>query len=342
MNRTSSAQSAAEELEGVGAAPHVARDAAGHAHASASLVPVRLTRDWWYAVAGLGLGLLGAALYMRLDGTALPAGVAYWLGAFAGGFAGVAIVAWRARKRLRQAQRTAEGFRQRLMSIERNQAMWVSLSAVLHDVRNPLHNLILLNEGLAAPGADIARVRAQMQEELERIHVRLRNVTRQVMEFGGECDRRPVALNDILAEVRAMLAPLAQQAGIDLQLPTQLALTVEADRKFLVQAVDHLALNSLQILADRGRGRHNRLAIAVAQAPDHIDLFVEDNGPGLPDAVRNRPFEPLTQARPSGMGLGLAIAHGLCKAAGGELSVAHTGPNGTRFRFRLKPVGERA
>lgn len=341
MNRTSSAQSAAEELEGVGAAPLVTRDAETRTHVTASLVPLRLARDWWYAAAGIGLGLLGAGLYTRLAPVD-AAGMVYWLGALAGACVGVAVVALRARKRLRQALATAEGFRQRLMSIERNQAMWVSLSAVLHDVRNPLHNLILLNEGLGAPGADIARVRTQMQEELERIHVRLRNVTRQVMEFSGECDRRPVPLNEILAEVKAMLAPLARQAGIELQVPAQVATAVEADRKFLVQAVDHLALNSLQILADRGRGRHNRLAIVVTQESGHIDLLVEDNGPGLPEAVRNKPFEPLTQSRPSGMGLGLAIAHALCKAAGGELSVAHTGPNGTRFRFRLKPVDPRA
>ena len=341
MNRTSSAQSAAEELEGVGAAPHVTRDAAGNVRAATSLVPVRLTRDWWYAAAGIGLGLLAALLYTRTAAVD-AAGLAYWFGGLAGACVGVAVVAFRARKRLQQALKTAEGFRQRLMSIERNQAMWVSLSAVLHDVRNPLHNLILLNEGLAAPGADLARVRMQMQEELERIHLRLRNVTRQVMEFSGDCDRRPVPLNEILTEVKAMLAPLARQAGIELQVPAQVAMAVEADRKFLVQAVDHLALNSLQILADRGRAQHNRLAIAVVHDADHIDLFVEDNGPGLPEAVRNKPFEPLTQSRPSGMGLGLAIAHALCKAAGGELSVAHTGPNGTRFRFRLKPVGERA
>lgn len=342
MNRTSSAQSAAEELEGVGAAPLVSREAEARTRATASLVPLRLARDWWYPAAGIGLGLLAAALYTRLAAVDTT-GMVLGLGALAGACVGVAVVALRARKRLRQALATAEGFRQRLMSIERNQAMWVSLSAVLHDVRNPLHNLILLNEGLGVPGADIARVRTQMQEELERIHVRLRNVTRQVMEFSGECDRRPVPLNEILAEVKAMLAPLARQAGIELQVPAQITTAVEADRKFLVQAVDHLALNSLQILADRGRGRHNRLAIAVAQEEGgHIDLLVEDNGPGLPDAVRNKPFEPLTQSRPSGMGLGLAIAHALCKAAGGELSVAHTGPNGTRFRFRLKPVDARA
>lgn len=337
MNRTSSARSAAEELEGVGAAPLVARETADAVKRTTSLVPLRLARDWWYAVAGVGLGTLAMVVYARFAAFDTTA-TSYVLGALAGGFIGVTLVALRARKRLRQALSTAEGFRQRLMSIERNQAMWVSLSAVLHDVRNPLHNLILLNEGLGAPGADIARVRAQMQEELERIHVRLRNVTRQVMEFSGDCDRRAVALNEILAEVKAMLAPLARQAGIELQFPAHVSLAVEADRKFLVQAVDHLALNSLQILADRGRGRDNRLTIVVAEEAEWIDVFVEDNGPGLPEAVRNKPFEPLTQARPSGMGLGLAIAHALCKAAGGELSVAHTGPNGTRFRFRLKPV----
>ena len=260
------------------------------------------------------------------------------LPALVGGGVG-ALVAWlKAQRRLQQALITSEGFRRRLMSVERNQALWISLSAVLHDVRNPLHSLALLVETLGQPGADVDVLRAQVLEQLERINTRIRRATRQVTEFSGEIRRRPVSLASVLNEAEDMVEPLAQQSSVSVVFRCPSQLKAVADPRFLVQAIDHLVLNCLQILAEQPPERIRRVSVAAQSEEDgRVVLTVEDTGPGLPEDVRARVFEPLLSASSSaGMGLGLAIAHALASAAGGELRLARTGADGTQFSLRLE------
>ncbi len=298
----------------------------------------------FYTLGGVVLGLvvgylgyhyrLSAALVSLHDPVVLLLGVPALLGGGAGAF-----VAWiRARTKLAQALVTSEGFRQRLMSVERNQALWISLSAVLHDVRNPLHNIQLLIETLESPSADPDRVRTQVLEQLERINMRVRKVVAQIGEFSGEIARRPVGLRQVLIEVSEMVRPLARQSRVNLSVDADHDTMVVADPKFLVQAIDHLILNSLQILSQQPPSTPRSLWVQVQQVGDDVEMWVEDSGPGLPEEVRERLFEPLTTTFTSGMGLGLAIAHALASAAGAPLSLGHTGAAGTRFVLRFQPA----
>lgn len=257
--------------------------------------------------------------------------IAVVLGALVGG----GVVWWRLRRTVRRAQLSAESLRTRLMSVERNQALWVSLSAVLHDVRNPLHNVSLLMETLGAPGADIDKIRKQVLSELERIHVRVRRVAGQVSDF-LEIERRPVVLSSVYTEIEGMIAPLLKQSGTTFVFSCPDNVKVMADPKFLVQAVDHLLLNSLQILTEQPADRPRRLSVATMCEGERVILCIEDSGPGLPTAVRNNPFEPMVVGvRTTGMGIGLTIAHALARAAGGELAVSRTDDSGTQFHLRL-------
>ncbi len=298
----------------------------------------------FYTLGGVALGLilgylgyhyrLSAALVSLHDPVLLLAGVPALVGGGVGAFA-----AWlRARTKLAQALVTSEGFRQRLMSVERNQALWISLSAVLHDVRNPLHNIQLLIEALESPEADPDRVRRQVLEQLERINGRVRRVVAQISEFSGEIARRPIGLGQVLAEVSEMVRPVARQSRVSLSVDTGPDTLVVADPKFLVQAIDHLILNSLQILSEQPPSAPRSLSVQIRPVGDEVEMWVEDSGPGLPDEVRERLFEPLTTTRTSGMGLGLAIAHALASAAGAPLSLGHTGAAGTRFVLRFRPA----
>lgn len=290
---------------------------------------------------GRTIGAVAAALLvLAVLAWALPAAVspriATVLALLAGAAVGAAGVWFGTRATLRAAHANAESVRTRLLSVERNQALWVSLSAVLHDVRNPLHNINLLVETLGNENADVARVRTQIAHELERIQVRMRRVATQASEFLS-IDRRAVALHEILSEVDGMIRPLAKQAGVAFVFQCPAEIKVHADPKFLLQAIDHLLLNSLQILVDqRGGERARKLTVTTVKVGSEVALTVEDTGPGLPESVRNHPFEPLMSSRSSGMGIGLTIAHALARAAGGDLRIARTDSNGTQFHLTLK------
>jgi two-component system sensor histidine kinase KdpD len=79
---------------------------------------------------------------------------------------------------------------------------------------------------------------------------------------------------------------------------------------------------------------------------DVVVLSVVDRGPGIPQAQRQRVFEPFQRlgdrSSQAGVGLGLAIARGFTVAMGGELELDDTPGGGLTVRFRLPMAGEEA
>ena len=67
-------------------------------------------------------------------------------------------------------------------------------------------------------------------------------------------------------------------------------------------------------------------------------LEVEDDGEGLPEAVRGRLFEPFVTPKPTGTGLGLWLARTLALNNGGELSLTSQVGKGTKVTVRLPAV----
>src|SRR5206468_3415093 len=85
-----------------------------------------------------------------------------------------------------------------------------------------------------------------------------------------------------------------------------------------------------------GRRKPGRIAVNLVRSDGGSLIRVSDNGPGVPERVRDRLFQPFaTSARPDGAGLGLAIARELAQAHGGDLTLSVTGPGGSTFELRL-------
>ena len=79
--------------------------------------------------------------------------------------------------------------------------------------------------------------------------------------------------------------------------------------------------------------------IGAVLGPGGISITIKDDGPGIPNAVRPRLFQPFNTGRPGGTGLGLAIARDLVEAHGGQLRLVESGPEGTIFRIDLPFAG---
>ena len=217
------------------------------------------------------------------------------------------------------------------------QALWVSLAAVLHDIRNPLHNATLLLESLDGQGSNALEVRDQVLEQLERVHARIRRVMDQLPEFAGEgSGTPPVRLAQVLNETIGLIQPQALEMDVAVGMNCLDDLVVKINPGFLIQALEHLMLNCLEILARQPQDKPRRLWLSASREKGVVWLSVQDSGPGLPPEVARAPFEPLVSQSPTGMGLGLAIAHALTRAGGGELMLQNTSDSGTHFRIRLE------
>ncbi len=110
---------------------------------------------------------------------------------------------------------------------------------------------------------------------------------------------------------------------------TDQTLGVAANQDALKGALLNLITNADQV----GNGRASIL-LHGHRFGDSVHLCVTDDGPGIPDELRERVFEPFFTMRPQGTGLGLSVVKAVAAAHGGDVSVA-TSKLGTCFTIQL-------
>jgi signal transduction histidine kinase len=145
---------------------------------------------------------------------------------------------------------------------------------------------------------------------------------------------RPEPLGPIVEEaVRAALAGSSAPIETSFDLPADLP-PVAVDAGLVRQAVINVALNAAQAMP-----RGGKLQIRTSAADGHATVEVTDTGPGIPDALRERVFEPFFTTRTRGTGLGLAIVKHVVEVHGGGVDVSPAPGGGTRLslRFPLAP-----
>ncbi len=214
---------------------------------------------------------------------------------------------------------------------ERLAEIGVLTAAVAHEVRNPLGVLSAHLKILERRGADadtVADMRAQI--------ARAGRFVDDLLRYGRP---RPLALRVVELTPTVELAistatrALSTPASVDWEISG--AAVVEADQAQLMQALVVLIENALLALADVEQPR-GRVRIEAAEC---VRVLVEDNGPGLPDAISDRVFEPFVTGRKRsegpGTGLGLAIARRIIERHGGTLEAAPSDLGGAAFRLEL-------
>ena len=144
----------------------------------------------------------------------------------------------------------------------------------------------------------------------------------------------PVQLNDLVAEVAAMVAPKAQQVGVTVELSLDPSLPVsELDPELMRQALTHLLMNSLQSLTLRPV---KQLRVSTRLSGDSLHVVVQDSGPLIPEARQAELFNAAASATTEA--LGLPIADSICRLHGGRLSVQSQEGSGNAFLLELPHV----
>ena len=140
----------------------------------------------------------------------------------------------------------------------------------------------------------------------------------------------------LISDVAELFEPLAEAKGQHLSV-ILLPLTVPALSVLLKQAVGNLVQNAIKYTPPGGR-----IVIRLAESDNRIQLTVEDNGPGIPEADLERailPFGRLARDRDSeGSGLGLALAASFAKLHGGILRLEDANP-GLRAIIEIPRAG---
>jgi CheY-like chemotaxis protein len=148
----------------------------------------------------------------------------------------------------------------------------------------------------------------------------------------------PVAINEVVAAALDITGYAVRTSAIDVEVDLADDIPcILADEDQLHQVMLNLIINAQQALQDCPLPRSLRIATRFDAAADAIRITVADNGPGIPEGLRARIFEPYFTTKPVGVGtgVGLAVSAGIAEAHGGALSVDCPPEGGTVFTIAL-------
>ena len=220
-------------------------------------------------------------------------------------------------------------------------------AGIAHEVGNPLAAIVGLSEVMRDGGLEEEEIKdfaGRIGNEAQRIH----RTVRQLLDYAraapgatarpGE-DGAPVEagadVRDAIEQVRKLLQPQKSMRDIVLTVDVEDALpTVGVSGDRLVQVVLNLALNAADAIRGDGRAR-GEIALRARLDGSKVVIEVEDDGPGIPAALRERVFEPFFTTKPAGegTGLGLPTSAAIVEQAGGAITVVNRGDGGGGARM---------
>jgi signal transduction histidine kinase len=162
--------------------------------------------------------------------------------------------------------------------------------------------------------------------------------TRSIFGRGGT-KRHATDLAALLRTTLAMVAVSARENDASVQLEVEgRPKLVTVNRLQMQQALLNLFQNAVQALSHAHPSNRVLLVRCAPSGEAGVTIRVEDNGPGISPAERERIFDTFFTTRDEGTGLGLPIARAVIEAHGGRLSVEPRLPTGTAFVIQL-PFG---
>ena len=207
-----------------------------------------------------------------------------------------------------------------LQFIDRMVSIGSVAAGVAHEVNNALMSMMGQCElgELAVERNDLERVRVCL-ESAQRSGGRIRDCVDGLQRFGGDPDEEagPVDLNEaVRGTVQLGLHQLRHSAEFKLDLEPDLPMC-RATETWVAQVVMNLLINASDSVRDGGG---SSIWVSTFRDGDLVGVRVRDDGPGVPDEIRDQIFQPFFSTKGSrGSGLGLALCASIAARAGGQL-----------------------
>ena len=240
----------------------------------------------------------------------------------------------RSRYRIQQLQ-------SELIHVSRLNTMGQTASMLAHEMRQPLTataNYLqgarrLVESGDSPAKAKIAEALGKAGAQIDRA-VQIVGRLRRLVDK-GETEHAP---EDVAATIDEAVALIELGS-------TDVALRRDVDPRLTPVVIDkvqiqQVLINLMRNAAEAMRHSPRREIVVSAQAVEGmVELAVADTGPGLPQEVVDRLFQPFVSTKPDGMGVGLSICRAIVEAHGGRIWADGNPAGGTVFRFTLPGAG---
>ncbi|MBI4512207.1 MAG: HAMP domain-containing protein [Deltaproteobacteria bacterium] len=232
---------------------------------------------------------------------------------------------------------TKHAMERQLRQADRLSSLGMLSASLAHEIGNPLAGIkTVIQVHLRAPG-----VSPGTREALELVLAevdRLAQILERVTGFVRPVRDRPVqvALGDVFRRIVFLLERQARKQEVALVLEGDgVDYPIVAEAQKLEQVVLNLVVNSLQAMTERGNVR-----IGAWRTPGGLEIVVSDTGPGIPEASRDKVFEPFYTTKAGGTGLGLSIVQQIVTEMRGTVRLEFPDSGGTRVRIDLPSVSQ--
>jgi signal transduction histidine kinase len=224
--------------------------------------------------------------------------------------------------------------RQEALTAERLAAVGRVATSVAHDLRSPLGGILRSAEFLARPEIT-PDTRHRLSRAIISLARRLMNTTQEILDYvrGGELslNRAPCSLAEFLDEVLAVLEVDFSDRGIEVVRDGGYDGEVVMDADHMAQVVYNIAANARDAMPHGGT-----FAVTTRQGGAQVELCFSDTGPGVPEELKARIFEPFfTYGKREGAGLGLSIARRIVEEHGGRMWMTSDEDQGATFVVSL-------
>jgi signal transduction histidine kinase len=227
---------------------------------------------------------------------------------------------------------TNSRFIEQLLQSERLSLLGTMVSSIIHDFKNPMSAILSSADYLEKHEAsDAAR---RLAEIIHASATRMVDMTEELLDFArGTINLRPTSTSTkrLLELLDQEILQQIRDSGVQLDVHCEDVGPLFLDERRLVRCLTNIVKNAKEAVGSEGNIR-----IEMRDAEPNLAVSIEDDGPGVPEAIRGRIFEPFaTYGKKDGTGLGMAISKATLDAHGGQIWLESESKRGAIFHLLI-------
>jgi two-component system NtrC family sensor kinase len=228
-----------------------------------------------------------------------------------------------------------------LLRTEKLSSLGKLAAGIAHEINQPLTGVLTFAHLLQKKFKEDEATRTDL-EVIIRETTRIKKIVQGVLDFGRETPMKKQLqpIEKIIEDTLEIIVHQERFFGINLMKSYDPEVPpVVVDESRLEQVFMNIILNAVEAMQGSGT-----LTIRTRQTPEWVEVDLTDTGPGIPEEVQEKVFDPFFTSKFSteglGMGLGLAISYGIIKNHNGDIQVKSSPGDGTTFTIRLPLPGK--
>jgi len=201
-------------------------------------------------------------------------------------------------------------------------------STIIHDLKNPIAT-IQIAAGLIERKQQDPEIKRKCNIIVQQSQ-RMVSMVQELLDFARgkpTLNKEIIPLSSLFEQFQTLNQDLLTRSGVEFSIQP-IPVEVDVDPNCLTRVLQNLMGNALDAMGEK----NGRLAISAREVEEWVEICMQDNGPGIPERIRDNLFDPfVTAGKKNGVGLGLSIVKTIIEAHGGKIFFKTETGKGTSF-----------